>query len=388
LHTPTGRWQKLKEKAEVVMEKIRVGIIGTGMAFERLHYPALSKLSDCYMIAALCDTDREKALQWAGKLQINEADVYTDYQQMITQASLDVVAIMVPIELNYEVTEKVASLWAGQRKGIICEKPLAPSLSQAIHARVLAKKYSIPIMIAENYRYNQETDLIRDMVRTRKVGDIHYFILNSVTDFPRDMLGDAFPATEWRQYPEYPGGAITDMAIHDIAALQHIFGGVARLHAFGRPLQEYFSPYSVVNVNLEFESGVIGQFSFFCTGQEAQRPLTGFRIFGSEGMIYLEDRMAGVINIAYNSGVAEQVRYEPQQGYYNELLNFYNAFTGKEQISVTPEMEFGDLRVVNCILESVRQEKVIITDGSAPMQFMTGEGALPGTEIFSRGNLV
>jgi predicted dehydrogenase len=370
------------------MEKLKVGIIGTGMAFERLHYPAFNSLTDQYAITALCDIDKQKALQWANKLNLSEANVYTDYTEMIKSTDLDVVDIMVPIELNFEVTEKVASEWSNQRKGIICEKPLAPTLNQAIHARVLAKKYSVPIMIAENYRYSEEMDLIRDLVRTKKVGDVYYFILNSVTDFPRDMLGDKFPATEWRQYPEYPGGAITDMAIHDIAGLQHIFGGVAKVHAFGRPLQEYFSPYSVVNTNLEFENGIIGQFSFFCTGQEAQRPLTGLRIFGTNGMIYLEERQAGVINITYNDGRSEQLSYEVEKGFYNELLNFYNAFTGSEQISVTPEMEFGDLRVINCILDSIKKEKVVTIDGDMPMHYLGGSNVINEDKIFSKGNLV
>jgi predicted dehydrogenase len=370
------------------MQKLKVGIIGTGMAFERLHYTALSSLSEQYAITALCDIDRQKALEWAKKLNLSEENVYTDYLQMITNGDIDVADIMVPIALNYEVTEKVASQWANQKKGIICEKPLAPSLNQAMHARVLAKKHSIPIMIAENYRYNQETDMIRDLIRTKKVGEVYYFILNSATDFPHDMLGDKFPATEWRQYPEYPGGAITDMAIHDIAGLQHIFGGVAKVHAFGQPLQEYFSPYSVVNVNMQFESGVTGQYSFLCTGQEAHRPLTGLRIFGTEGMIYLEEREAGVIHVTYNSGHQEQLRYEPQKGFYNELLNFYNAFTGVEQISVTPEMEFGDLRVISCILESVQNEKVVMIDGSMPLQYLGGTTPARSEDIFSRGNLV
>lgn len=230
--------------------------------------------------------------------------------------------------------------------------------------------------------------MIRDLVRTKKVGDVYYFILNSVTDFPNDMLGDKFPATEWRQYPEYPGGAITDMAIHDIAGLQHIFGGVRKLHAFGRPMTQDFSPYSVVNVNLEFENGVIGQFSFFCTGQEAQRPLTGLRIFGANGMIYLEERNAGVINVAYNDGRSEQLNYEVQKGFYNELLNFYNAFNGFEQISVTPEMEFGDLRVITCILDSIKDEKVITIDGEIPMHYLGGNGSVHQEAIFSRGNHV
>jgi predicted dehydrogenase len=36
------------------MERLKVGIIGTGMAFERLHHPAYQELRANYQIVALC----------------------------------------------------------------------------------------------------------------------------------------------------------------------------------------------------------------------------------------------------------------------------------------------------------------------------------------------
>lgn len=37
---------------------------------------------------------------------------------------------------------------------------------------------------------------------------------------------NTFAATEWRQYPEYPGGTILDTTVHDMAALRHMQGGI------------------------------------------------------------------------------------------------------------------------------------------------------------------
>lgn len=346
------------------LRRLKVGIIGVGMAFERLHYPAYQQLTDRYEIAALCDVDREKAMYWAQRLNLGPADVYTDVQAMLGRDDLDVMDIMVPIELNYKVTEEVARHWAGQPRGIICEKPLAPDLAQAREARGLARKYGIPIMIAENYRYNQEIDIIRDMVRTHRVGEVWYFIQNRVVDFPADMLQDKFPSREWRQRPEFPGGAFTDTGIHDLAALRHIFGAIESVQAFGRPLDSGtgFSPFAVINVNILFKSGLTGNFNFFCAGREMQRPLVGLRIFGSKGMIFLEERDCGTINVAYNDGGQEQIPYEVQKGYYNELINFHQALTGQEPISVTPELEYGDLKTVTDILTSIREKRIVDVD--------------------------
>lgn len=343
--------------------QLNVGIIGTGMAFEKLHYPAFKELENCYRIVALCDTDLEKAFHWAKILSLGEDSVFEDYHQMLKREDIDLFDIMVPIPLNYTVTEDVAREIAGKGKGIICEKPSASNLEDARSHRELPQKYDVAILIAENYRYNEETNIIRDMVREKKIGDIYYFLHNRVLDFPGDMTKDKFPAKEWRQYPEYPGGAILDSGVHELAALRHIFGAVDKLQAFGKPLEEgYYSPYSAVTVNLRFKSGVPGLFSFFCAGKETQAPFVGLRIFGTEGMIYLEDRDCGTINIAYRDGRFEQVSYTPQRGYYNELLNFYNARFHKEPLFVTPEMGYGDTKMVLDILRSIQEERIVAVD--------------------------
>lgn len=340
------------------MKRLRVGIIGTGMAFERLHYPAFQELGDQYEIAALCDRDLDKARAWAQRLNIPGTNVYSDHKEMIKRTDLDLFDIMVPIDRNFIVTEEVAR--AG--KPIICEKPLAPNIEQARAHAELPRKYKIPIMVAENYRYNEEIDLIRDMLRTEKVGKPVYFMQNRVMNFPKDMWEDKFAAAEWRQHPEFPGGIILDTAVHDMAALRHFFGAVDEVQAYGVPQNDEFAPYAALAVNIKFKSGVIGQFTFYCAGKEMQRPLIGLRVFCTRGMIYLEERDCGTINIAHDDGRSEQIPYRPQRGYYNELLNFYNAATGKEPISVTPEMEFGDAKMLFDILKSANEGRIVKVD--------------------------
>ena len=159
-----------------------MGIIGTGMAFERLHYPAYQKLSDKFEIRALCDIDFQKTDKWRKLLNLLPKDCYRDFHEMIRRKDLDAFDIMVPIELNYEVTEEVAQ--AG--KPIITEKPLGATKKQALDARDLPKRFNIPIMVAENYRYNEDINIIRDLVRTQEAGRVYYFIQNRFVDFPNE----------------------------------------------------------------------------------------------------------------------------------------------------------------------------------------------------------
>lgn len=342
------------------MKRLRVGIIGTGMAFERLHLPAFQRLSQEYELVALADLEFNKARAWGEKLGISEAHIYDDYRKMISEEDLDVIDIIVPIPLNFRITQEVAEMVAHSHRGITCEKPLGSNLEEIEAARELPRRYGVPIMIAENYRYDAETDLLRDFVREKRVGDVVYFLQNRVVNMPQDMLGNQFAAKEWRQHPVYPGGVITDTAVHDIGALRHIFGAIKQVQAFGVPCQEDWSPFLVINANFQFYSGVTGHFSFYCAGMEMQRPLIGLRIFGTEGMIYLEEKDAGTINIAYNDGSQEQIPYQPEQGFYRELLNFHKAMNHEEPIAVTPELEFGDTLTVLKMVESAANDGEVL----------------------------
>ncbi len=347
------------------MERLRVGIIGTGMAFEKLHYPAYQELAEEYQIVALCDEDRVKAENWAKRLGLSDQDIYTDYRQLAGRDDVQVIDIMVPIGLNFTVAEAVAKQIAGTKKGIILEKPLAPTLEQAEQCAALPEKYQIPMLIAENYRYNEDPNLIRDLVGQGQIGAADYFLWNRVLNYPDDMRKDTFPAKEWRQHPDFPGGVFYDTAVHDIAAIRHVFGAIDELMAYGQQKPVTPDQYTVVHVVFRFQSGFTGSYVFYAGGKEMQRPLVGWRIIGQKGEIYQEERDCGVINLTLNDGSSKQIPYRPQRGYYNELLNFYNAYLGKEPIAVTPELELGDARTVLAILESMEQETPVRVDEGA-----------------------
>lgn len=340
------------------MQKIRLGVIGTGMAWERLHWPALQELSEKYEIVALSNRTRKDAEDFARKINLSTENVYDNYQKMLKRDDIDAVDVMVPIPENYEVARAVVEA----NKNLIAEKPLASTMEGAKKLLKLHSKYPVNIMIAENFRYNEENNKIRDIIQQGKIGNVVYFINNNYVDFETEMKKNTFAATEWRQHPDYKGGTFLDAALHDIAAMRHIFGAVDQVYTLGQKQEEDFCPYMSINTQILFKSGVIGQYSYYSDGPELQRPLIGFRIMGSEGEIYLEEKPCGIINITYKNGNREQIPYQPKKGYYNELLNFYNSLIGKEKIAVTPEVEYGDVKMVFDILKSIENKKPVKVD--------------------------
>jgi predicted dehydrogenase len=337
------------------MNKIRLAVIGTGMAWDRLHLPAIQELADKYEVVAMANPTREKLEKAADKIGLSHDNIYQDYQEMLKRNDIDVVNIVVPITLNYKVSEDTAK--AG--KNIICEKPLGANMEEAAAFSHFSSKYNIKVMIAENYRYNEENNIIRNLINEKRIGDIVYFIKNNISNFPEEMKKNTFAAKEWRQHPDYPGGAFLDAGVHDLAALRYIFGDVEMISAFGKPSNQEFIPYQSIHSSFRFQSGVIGHYIYWPSGIESQKPAVGFRIFGTQGMIYLEEKTCGMVNVFYNDGNHEIIHYTPARGYYNEFLNFYHVLKGTEQVHVPPQIEYGDTKLVFDILDAIQNQKVI-----------------------------
>ncbi len=349
------------------MNKIRLGVIGTGLAWERLHYPALQELKDKYEIAALANRTKADAEKFAGKIGLDLKNVYGDYHELLKRTDLDAIDILVPIGQNYKISADVAE--AGF--DFICEKPMAPDMKQADSFLELAgRKSDLKIMIAENYRYDDEHNRIKQLLNEGRIGNIVYFMDNNTTCFPCGMGQDTYAGTGWRQHPDFEGGAFLDAALHDLAGMRHIFGDIECVQAFGKPQKQDFNPYVSVSSNILFKSGVIGQYTYYPSGIEALKPAVGLRIFGTGGQIFLEDKTSGVITVAYNGGTKETISFTPDRGYYNELLNFYNALEGTEEIRVTPEVEYGDVKTVFRILDSVKSRQITYVDGIDRTGFM------------------
>jgi len=342
----------------ITINKIKLAVIGTGMAWERLHWPAIQQMLDKYEVVALCNKTKSDAETFARQNNLNSVTIYDDYNEMLERTDIDAVDVMVPISENFEVATAVIK--AG--KNLIAEKPMAATLEGAKQLVDLSKQYNVKIMIAENYRYNEENNKIRDIIRQGKIGEVVYFIQNNAADFKSQMTKDTFAAKEWRQHPNFKGGAFLDAALHDVARMRYIFGDVDHVYAMGRPQQEDFNPYMSVNTQILFKNGVIGQYVYYPHGKETQKPLIGLRIFGTNGEVYLEDKKSGTIYITYYDGNTESVPYTPERGYYNELLNFYNAMMGLEDIKCTPEIEYSDVKMVFDILKSIETKQPVKVD--------------------------
>ena len=94
-------------------------MIGTGLAVEQLHWPALRRMPDRFVIAAFANHTRPNAEHFAAYSGASMDDYYADYHDLLRRDDIEAVLISLPIPLNYAVTRDC--LAAG--KHVLCEKP-------------------------------------------------------------------------------------------------------------------------------------------------------------------------------------------------------------------------------------------------------------------------
>jgi len=124
------------------MEKIKLGIIGTGtIGRQAAAYLSTSANAD---LVAISDISEKQGKEVAKAYKLNE--YYKDYNEMLRKAPIDAVFIATPDFAHREPL--IACAKAG--KSILVEKPLATSIDEADMIVEAVEKYNVKLMV--NYR--------------------------------------------------------------------------------------------------------------------------------------------------------------------------------------------------------------------------------------------
>lgn len=151
------------------MAKIRVGIIGIGEIGTTKHLTQLVRHTDEVEIAALCDIVPEKCEKANEDFGLN-AKIYTDYKEICTDETLDVIHVCTPNPLHCEMT--ILALENG--KHVYCEKPLACTWEDAQKMMAVQKKVGKKLACGTQWRYNTATVEMKKMYEAGEFGEVFY----------------------------------------------------------------------------------------------------------------------------------------------------------------------------------------------------------------------
>src|SRR3954451_14442158 len=149
---------------------IRLGLIGTGLAVEKLHWPALRGLSDRFVVTAFTDSAAGQSRRFAEYSRTDPALATADRAALLARDDVDAVLISVPIPLLYEVARD--ALAAG--KDVLCEKPAGVDAEQAAAFLALAAGHpDRTFVVGENCFYRDDLRHARALLDDGAIGRLH-----------------------------------------------------------------------------------------------------------------------------------------------------------------------------------------------------------------------
>lgn len=324
------------------MNPVKLGIIGCGIAARELHWPALQELKDKFKIVAVCNHSEPKAKQFSE--MVGNVPYMLDYRQLLAMSDVEAVDIILPIDLNYQAVKDAAA--AG--KHIMVEKPLAANLTEAKYMVEVEKNYPLVTMVAENYRYCSVFNQIKQYLKQMKIGEIYAIFWNI---FYRMDLENKYAQTSWRIHHQYPGGFVTDAGIHFVAALRDIFGDIYNISAFTKSVNPAIGELDSLCLQFTTPQKAAGVLNIFCSSNSHNE--NRLIILGKEGCIIVNEH--DTLIVKRNDKVESIEKFENDQGYKEEFVDFYSAIRQNHRVKSTFFEAYCDLRVMIEALSVAKQ---------------------------------
>ncbi len=307
------------------MEKLKVGVIGTGK-MGLLHAGIFNSL-DNSIISAL--SEKNKIIANVLKKYLPEVNTYQNYEEMLENEELDIIAITTPVFLHRKMIDDSMK----RNLNIFVEKPLTMSGDQC--QSVLKKTYEKRTMVGYCRRFMGTYNLAKKLIKNSDLGNVQYF--NSHL-----FVGQVFSEGKgWLYNPETSGGGVLiDLGSHAIDLFHYLFGDIKTVHAtgksiFNKDVEDY------VSVNMNLKNVPTGSLEVSWSIKDYRLPEFKIEIHLDEGSIIVTEKY---INI--NS--------EKDVGPIKKGWNTYYKQDLTKNIPIDlggPEYTLEDLHFLNCILE-------------------------------------
>ncbi|CAG7615263.1 Gfo/Idh/MocA family protein [Paenibacillus allorhizosphaerae] len=189
---------------------VRYGLIGYG-AWGGFHAKAI-EASPSAQLVAIAASSHSTAQRAKNE---HQADVYTDYTELLMRDDIDVVDIVVPNHLHHEVA--LRALQAG--KHILLEKPMALTVEACEELNEEALRKGLTIQIGFELHYSPLWGTVKRMIDEGKLGTLKTASIH-LSRFPYRS-----GAAGWRKDANRVGNWILEEPIHFYDLVRWYFGG-------------------------------------------------------------------------------------------------------------------------------------------------------------------
>ena len=143
---------------------LRAGILGAGYISD-FHLKAIARQENAELVA-ICDMNEQAALKLAG--QQPGVKVYTDLDQMLEEAKLDVVHVLTQPDSHFFLAKKVMDAGCN----VIIEKPVTVNSQEAEQLKVITKEKGVSVAINHNFVFSRPFNELKAVLDRGELGPI------------------------------------------------------------------------------------------------------------------------------------------------------------------------------------------------------------------------
>lgn len=304
---------------------LRVGLVGYGF-MGHMH-------TDCYQasgeatIAAVADIQssrRDEAMAAFG------CPVFDSMEAMLDSVDVDIIDICLPTYLH----EGHAVMALERGKHLLCEKPMALTIEACDRIIEASEKSPAKAMVAHVIRFWPEYQVIKQIVDSGEIGTIQWVSARRLSPLPM------WSWEGWIIDPLRAGGAILDMAIHDVDYIAYLIGSPGKVTSVGTPE----ASMGVMSLGSDHAGGAKSSVEV-CFGMPKDFPFTmSLLVSGERGAIRFDSSQSPSL-VVYPTGGESYVPDVPKPG------------AGQASASGNVSELGGYLNEINYFLDCVKHDK-------------------------------
>lgn len=314
--------------------KLRLGLIGTGVAARKLYLPAFRSLEKKLAVVACTNRTRKKAEAYAREAGIPQ--VFDTADELIASPDVEAVLISLPIDAQPELVKK--ALAAG--KPVISEKPMAPSVKEGKKLVAATARARAPWLVGENFAFMPAIARVQSWLEQGKLGEPRLVEVFQLT------LMDAknpYFHTAWRHQPKHVGGFVADGGVHMAHALRRLMGMPEVVKNLTAQFNPALAPIESAVAVLKFPSGALGTWTS-CFSAPYQGPM--LRVFGSKATAELYWAHA-----ILRTGRGKETRFTTQVSSFDaQFSHFVDVVKKGVPVAYTPGDALLDLTLIESIV--------------------------------------
>lgn len=258
------------------MSKVKFAIVGTG-SIASVHAQAILGIPDATLVAIY---GRSAAKVQEISVQYH-CEGYTNYQEMLKRADIDVVSICTPSGMHGDLGIEAAM--AG--KHVIVEKPIDINLEKADALIKTCQIRRVKLGIILQRRYSEGVMALKKLLEQGKLGKVLFG--GCYIKLYRDQA--YYDSAAWRgTWALDGGGVLMNQGVHYIDMLQYLTGAVVEVSGYCGTLGHIgLEVEDTASASLRFQSGAIGVIE----GTTCAYPglVSRVDIYGTEGSAVIEN---------------------------------------------------------------------------------------------------